>query len=52
MPMIYISHDMAQIEHLADHLVMMEGGAVTAAGSLRILQIDPAFFEPRSRRQR
>lgn len=24
MPMIYISHDMAEIEYLADHLVMME----------------------------
>lgn len=41
-PTIYISHDMAEIEHLADHLVMMERGAITAAGPLHILQSDPA----------
>lgn len=39
-PTIYISHDMAEIEHLADHLVMMERDA--AAGPLHILQSDPA----------
>lgn len=42
-PTIYISHDMAEIEHLADHLVMMERGAITAAGPLHILQSDPAL---------
>lgn len=41
--MIYISHDMAEIEHLADHLVMMERGAITAAGPLDTLQCDPAL---------
>lgn len=42
-PMIYISCDMAEIEHLADHLVIMERGAITAAGPLHILQSDPAL---------
>lgn len=42
-PMIYMSHDMAEIEQLADHLVMMERGAITAAGPLHILQSDPAL---------
>ncbi|WP_426441265.1 molybdenum ABC transporter ATP-binding protein [Bradyrhizobium genosp. P] len=42
-PMIYISHDMADIEHLADHLVMMEHGRVTAAGPLHKLQSDPTL---------
>lgn len=42
-PMIYISHDMAEIEYLADHLVMMERGAITATGMLHILQSDPAL---------
>lgn len=42
-PMIYISHDMAEIEYLADHLVMMERGTITAAGPLHILQSDPAL---------
>lgn len=42
-PLIYISHDMAEIEHLADHLVTMERGTITAAGPLHILQCDPAL---------
>lgn len=42
--MIYISHDMAEIERLADHLVMMERGTITAAGPLQILQSDPALL--------
>lgn len=42
-PTIYISHDMAEIEHLANHLVMMERGAITAAGPLHIFQSDPAL---------
>lgn len=31
-PIIYISHDMADVEYFADHLVMMERGAITATG--------------------
>lgn len=42
-PTIYISHDMAEIEYLADRLVMMERGAITAAGPLHTLQSDPAL---------
>ena len=43
LPMIYISHDMAEIERFADHLVLMERGAVTAAGPLSALQSNPAL---------
>ena len=43
LPVIYISHDMTEIERFADHLVMMDNGAVTAAGPLHILQSDPAL---------
>ncbi|WFU14699.1 molybdenum ABC transporter ATP-binding protein [Bradyrhizobium sp. CB3481] len=43
LPMIYISHDMADIERLADHLVILERGTVTAAGPLHVLQTDPAL---------
>ncbi|WOH52388.1 molybdenum ABC transporter ATP-binding protein [Bradyrhizobium sp. sBnM-33] len=43
LPMIYIGHDMAEIERFADHLVMMERGMVTAAGPLHVLQTDPAL---------
>lgn len=42
-PMIYISHDMAEIEHVADHLVTMERGTITADGPLHILQSNPAL---------
>jgi len=43
LPMIYLSHHTADIEHFADHLVMMEHGIVTAAGPLQALQSDPAL---------
>lgn len=42
-PMIYISHDMAEIEYLADHLVMMERGTITATGPLHTFQSDPTL---------
>ena len=31
---LYVSHDMAEVERLADHLVLMEAGRVIAAGPL------------------
>ncbi|AND87387.1 molybdate transport system ATP-binding protein [Bradyrhizobium huanghuaihaiense] len=43
LPMIYISHDITDIERLADHLVMMKDGTVTAAGPLNVTQSDPAL---------
>ncbi|MCK1400305.1 molybdenum ABC transporter ATP-binding protein [Bradyrhizobium sp. 4] len=43
LPIIYISHDMADIERLADHLVMMKDGVVTAVGPLHVLQSDLAL---------
>lgn len=50
--MIYISHDMAEIEYLADHLVMMERGTITATGPLHTLQSDPALPLAASRSRR
>ncbi|MES5486079.1 molybdenum ABC transporter ATP-binding protein [Bradyrhizobium sp. INPA03-11B] len=44
LPMIYVSHDLADVERFADHLVMMEHGRVTAAGPLHILQSDPTLW--------
>jgi molybdate transport system ATP-binding protein len=41
LPVIYISHDMSEIEWLADHLVLMQHGCVVGAGSLAALQSDP-----------
>ncbi|UGA42071.1 molybdenum ABC transporter ATP-binding protein [Bradyrhizobium quebecense] len=43
LPMIYISHDMADIERFADHLVMMKNGIVTAVGPLHAIQSNPAL---------
>jgi molybdate transport system ATP-binding protein len=43
LPVIYISHDMSEIERLADHLILMQQGMVIGAGPLRTLQSDPAL---------
>jgi molybdate transport system ATP-binding protein len=43
LPVIYVSHDMAEIERLADHLVLMQSGQVIAAGPLATLQSDPTL---------
>jgi len=40
LPMIYVSHDMTEVERLADHLVLMEAGRVRATGRLGDLQSD------------
>lgn len=42
-PILYVSHDMREVERLADHLVLMEAGRVRAAGPLEDLQGDPAL---------
>jgi molybdate transport system ATP-binding protein len=42
-PIIYISHDMREIERLAQYLVLMQSGRVRAAGHLSQLQSDPAL---------
>ncbi len=41
LPILYVSHDLAEIERFADHLVLMENGRVTAAGPLASLAADP-----------
>ena len=43
LPIVYVSHDMAEVERLAKHLVLMENGRVVAAGDLATLQSDPAL---------
>lgn len=42
-PVLYVTHDMAEVERLADHLVLMERGRVRASGALAALQSDPAL---------
>jgi molybdate transport system ATP-binding protein len=43
LPVIYVSHDMAELERLADHLVLMESGRVIGSGPLAALQSDPSL---------
>jgi molybdate transport system ATP-binding protein len=43
LPVMYVSHDMAEVERLADHLVLMERGKVLAVGPLAALQSNPAL---------
>jgi molybdate transport system ATP-binding protein len=43
LPVLYVSHDMAEVEQLADHLILMERGAVCGVGSLSDLQSDPSL---------
>jgi molybdate transport system ATP-binding protein len=42
-PILLVSHDMREIERLADHLVLMRDGKVAAAGPLAEMQSDPAL---------
>jgi molybdate transport system ATP-binding protein len=49
LPVIYVSHDMAELELFADYLVLMEVGRVYASGSLPMLQSDPALPLARNR---
>jgi molybdate transport system ATP-binding protein len=43
LPVIYVTHDMTEIERLADQLVLMQSGTVLAAGPLSALQSDPSL---------
>jgi len=42
LPILYVSHAMDEVARLADTLVLMRDGAVTAAGPLREVLADPA----------
>lgn len=43
LPVVYVSHDMREVERLADHLVLMESGRVIGSGALSVLQSDPSL---------
>lgn len=42
-PVLYVSHDMAELERFSDQLVLMDAGRVLAAGPLHALECDPAL---------
>ena len=43
MPVILVSHDLSEVERLADTLVLMEAGRVRAAGPIAAMQADPTL---------
>jgi len=43
LPILYVSHDIAEIERLADRIVLMDRGKVLAEGALADLESDPAL---------
>jgi molybdate transport system ATP-binding protein len=49
LPIIYITHDFAEVERLADTVVLLEKGRVISQGSLAELQTDPRLPLLRSR---
>lgn len=51
LPVLYVSHDLAEVERLADTLVLMRSGSVIAAGPIHGLQTDtslPLLAMPRA----
>jgi molybdate transport system ATP-binding protein len=49
-PVFYVSHDMAEVERLADQMVLLNSGRVTAVGPLNELMTDPRLPIARSPR--
>ena len=43
LPILYVTHDMAEVERLADEIVLMERGRVIGAGPLAQIQSDPTL---------
>ncbi|MDE2361251.1 MAG: molybdenum ABC transporter ATP-binding protein [Hyphomicrobiales bacterium] len=43
LPSIYITHDVSEVERLADHIVLMQAGRVVASGRLADIQSDPTL---------
>lgn len=43
LPVVYVTHDIAEVERLADHLVLMDNGRVIGSGPLEELETDPSL---------
>jgi molybdate transport system ATP-binding protein len=42
-PIFYVSHDLSEIERLADTLILLNRGRIAASGPLAMLQADPSL---------
>ena len=51
-PALYVSHDMSEIERLADHMVLLDSGRVAAAGPLDELMADSRLPIARSQQSK
>ena len=49
LPIFYVTHDIAEVERLADQMVLLDRGHVVAVGPLAELQADPASMLTSSR---
>ena len=47
-PVFYVSHDVSEVERLADHMVLLNSGRVAAVGPLNELMTDPRLPIARS----
>ncbi|HXE25367.1 MAG TPA: ATP-binding cassette domain-containing protein, partial [Roseiarcus sp.] len=43
LPVVYVTHDIAEVERLADQIVLMDKGRVIGSGALEDLQSDPSL---------
>lgn len=43
LPIIYVTHDMDEVEQIADHLVLINNGKVLASDKLSAIQSDPSL---------
>ena len=41
-PMVYVSHDAAEMRQLATQIVLLQGGRVTALGGVKVLAVTPS----------
>ena len=48
-PILYVTHDIAEVERLADHIVLMREGRVVGSGPVAQVQADPSLPLARAR---
>ena len=49
LPIFYVTHDITEVERLADHLILMRKGQVVASGALADIQSNPSLPLSRAR---